>query len=78
MMGFHVDYRFEQGRPDPSGQYVWVVERARGEPMRQPVRLQAEGSLEGFALQWRPDDGPFQARIEDGEGNPLSQALSLR
>jgi hypothetical protein len=78
MMGFHVDYRFVQGRPDPSGQYVLVIERARGEPMRQPVRLQAQGSLEGFVLQWRPEHGPFQARIEDAQGTRLSKDLPLR
>jgi hypothetical protein len=78
MMGFHVEYRFERAVPGSSEPYVLVIQRASGDPYRQPVRLASEGSLDGFVPQWRPEQGPFQAHIEDQSGRRLSRSLPLR
>lgn len=77
-MSFSVDYRFEQGQPDPSTRYLLVIERSRGEPLRQPVNLRNEGNLGGLVPGWRPEEGPFQAHVEDRDGRRLSRSISLR
>jgi len=77
-MGFSVDYQFTEGRPDPSARYFWVIERTQGSPARQPVRLEARGTLQGFVNDFRPEHGPFQAHLEDARGNRLSPTVPLR
>jgi len=76
-MGFSIDYKFLGAKPQPSTQYVWVIERARGEPGRIFVRLTEKGTLQTFS-PWRPEEGPFRAYLEDGSGNRLSQTIDLR
>ena len=78
VMSFSVDYQFTQGQPNPSWQYVWVIEPARGEPVRQDVRLTDQGTLPAFVQQLRPEHGPFQTHIEDSSGNRLSRSVPLR
>ncbi len=77
-MGFSVDYRWVEGRPDPSTTYFWVIESAGAPPLRQPVRLQQQGTLQGFALELRPEHGPFHTQIEDAHGRRLSSSVPLR
>lgn len=77
-MGFSVDYQFTAGQPDTNAQYFWVVERTQGPPARQPVRLSAQGTLQGFISGFQPEHGPFQGHIEDARGNRLSANESLR
>lgn len=77
-MGFSVDYQFTAGHPDANAQYFWVVERTQGPPAKQPVRLSAQGTLQGFIGGFRPEHGPFQGHIEDARGNRLSANESLR
>lgn len=78
VMSFSVDYRFIRGGPDPSAQYYWVVQRARGSPGRLPVRLAPSSTLRVFVRKWRVQDGPFQSHIEDGRGNRLCRSVALR
>jgi len=77
-MGFSVDYQFTQGEPSPTSPYFWVIEASKGQPVRQEVRLSQRGTLQGFALQFRPENGPFQSHIEDADGNRLSRSIPLR
>jgi hypothetical protein len=77
LMSFSVDYEFTQGEPVSSG-YIWVIERAHGDPARQPVQLVRQGNLPILIQGWRPEDGPFQTRIEDRSGNRLSAVIELR
>jgi hypothetical protein len=76
-MSFSVDYEFTEGEPSSSG-YVWVIERAHGSPAKQPVQLARQGNLPILIQGWRPEDGPFQAHIEDRSGNRLSAVIELR
>jgi hypothetical protein len=76
-MSFSVDYKFTAGQPEPSVQYFWVIERAQGVPTKQPVRLNAQGTLQGFT-DFRPEQGPFQTHLEDAHGNRLSANEPLR
>ena len=76
-MGMSVDYRFTAGEPQPSRQYVWVIEPAMGDPVRQPVRLSTRGTLQAFFPQLHPRNGPFQAHIESPDGSRLSNSVSL-
>jgi hypothetical protein len=76
-MSFSVDYRFTEGLPAATP-YVWVIERSWGEPAKVPVTLDdREGNLMTFVPQWRPNDGPFQAHLEDNQGRPLSDTVEL-
>ncbi len=77
-MGFSVDYRFIFGQPSPSSPYAWVIVPTKGQPVKQPVRLEREGTLQGFVLQLRPEHGPFETHIEDAQGNQISRTLPLR
>jgi len=78
LMSFSVDYRFTSAEPNPTSPYVWVIERKQGAPARQPVRLRGQGTLPILIPGWRPEQGPFQAHIEDTAGNRLSRSISLR
>jgi hypothetical protein len=77
MMGFSIDYEFDQGQPGAEG-YVWVIERAHGNPARQQVKLSPRGNLSVMMTQgWRPEHGPFHTHIEDNKGNKLSESVEL-
>jgi hypothetical protein len=77
-MGFSVDYEFSSGQPGSSARYLWVIEPAGGQSVKQPIQLDSQGTLQGFVQQLRPDDGPFQTYIEDQNGTKLSRSLALR
>jgi len=78
LMSFSVDYRFTQGRPDRASPYVWVIERSRGEPAKQEVRLTDRGTLQILIPGWRPEEGPFQTHIENAAARKLSDSAPLR
>ncbi len=77
-MGFSVDYRWVEGQPDPRIRYFWVIEPAGAPPIRQPVQLEQQGTLQGFALELRPEHGPFQTYLADPRGQPISPRVPLR
>ena len=77
-MGMSVDYAFTAGQPQPSLSYVWVIEPAKADPVRQPVELSQRGTLQAFFTQLRPEHGPFNAHIEGSDGSRLSRSVSLR
>ena len=78
-MGFSAEYQFTQGGPNPSSSYFWVIEPSNGPTAKLKVRLQDRGTLPlVFVPQFRPENGPFQSHIEDGEGNQLSPSIPLR
>jgi len=77
MMGFSVDYQFSQGQPQPSETFYWVIERAKGTPVKIAKRLQLKGNLQDFITTWRPEQGPFQTHIEDSSGRPVSETAPL-
>ena len=78
VMSFSVDYQFAQGQPDANAGYVWVIERSRGAPSRQPVKLSPRGTLQAFVAEFRKEEEPFQTFLEDGRGNRVSQTAPLR
>jgi hypothetical protein len=77
-MGISVDYTFTIGQPRPREAYVWVIEAANADSVKQPVQLSPSGTLQQFFTQLRPQHGPFHAHIEASDGTRLSQSLSLR
>jgi hypothetical protein len=77
-MGFSVDYRFESGQSDSSTDYLWVIKPSGRQPLKQPVTLQSEGTLQTFVPNLRPGDGPFETHIENQRGVRLSRPLQLR
>ena len=77
-MGMSVDYTFTVGQPRPSLAYVWVIEPAKADPVRQSVPLSQSGTLQAFFTQLRPQHGPFHTHIEGSDGTRLSQSISLR
>lgn len=81
MMSFSVDYRFIRGEPHSSPRYIWVIERANGEPLGHIARLATKGTLQTFILQWRPEQGPFRTHIEemsaDGSTRRVSRSVPL-
>ena len=77
-MGFSVDYRYVGGRPDPSTQYLWVIQPSKGQPVAQPVQLKLQDTLQGFVPQLRPEHGPFDTFIATQDGTRLSKSLRLK
>jgi hypothetical protein len=78
MMMFSVDYEFAQGEASSSG-YVWVIERARGNPAKVEVRLKAKDTLTtAIGTGWRPEDGPFHSHLEDSKGNRVSESIEMQ
>ena len=77
-MSFSVDYRFQTGQPDPAANYVWVIQAGDGQRGNQAVKLASRGTLRAVLPQVRPDQGPFQAYIEDARGHRLSERAPLR
>ena len=82
LMSFSIDYQFTHGGPTPEVRYVWVIERTKGKPAAQLVRLKDKGTLRAFIPGWRPEEGPFQTYVEelakDGSRRRISRAVSLR
>jgi hypothetical protein len=78
-MSFSVDYQFVQGAPDPAGQYLWVIEPARGKPVEMVVQLESEGTLQWFVETLRPESGPFQSHLAEAkpEGGRLAISVSV-
>jgi len=77
-MGMSVDYVFTAGQPVSSQRYVWVIEPAKGNLVKQRVQLSQRGTLQAFFPQLRPENGPFRAYIESSDGSRLSTSISLR
>ncbi len=77
-MSFSVDYQFAGGQAPTSSDYVWVIERANGAPLRQAVKLAAKNTLMALVPGWRPEDGPFSTHIEDRSGARLSPSVPLQ
>ena len=58
-MGFSIDYRFTNGRPDKEAEYLWIIAPTKGDPVALPVQLKRRGNLQTFVTQFRPRNGPF-------------------
>ena len=82
MMCFSVDYSFTSGGPNPSSQYVWVIERAKGDPWMQSRQLAKRGTLEVIIVGWRPEQRPFNTHVMEvsqyGSRRRVSPSASLR
>jgi hypothetical protein len=78
MMSFSIDYRVVDGvARTGSSQAVWVIERAKGSPLKKPRHLERDGNLMTFAPEWRPEDGPFETHFEDPSGHRISESIPL-
>ncbi len=77
MMMFSVEYEFVLGEPNPKSGYVWVIERAKGAPVKQAVRLSKKRTLYTAVQRWRPENGPFRSHIEDRDGKRLSASIDM-
>ena len=62
-MGMSVDYTI-RGALSRSSRYVWVISSEAGE-IEAEVKLAASGTLANFVPTLRPDDRPFNCRIEE-------------
>ena len=76
VMAFSVDYRFAGGGQSGAS-YFWVIVPDKGQPVRQPIQLQAHGTLQGFCQQLRPENGPFKSHIEDAQGTRISSSVPM-
>lgn len=81
LMGFSVDYRVLQGRPEPTSKFVLVVSGNGGKSVQQPLILKPEGTVEFFTPRLRPEDGPFSAHIVEidtgGTQRDISTSVQL-
>lgn len=79
-MFFSVDYQYLQGEP-AANRDVFVVERAHGAAHKQLV-AESKGpdgrTLVAIPPNWRSEDGPFKAHVEDRDGNRISDSIELK
>ena len=62
-MGMSVDY--QSGGLNQSSRYVWVVKSEGGGNVEQPFEPLAQGTLQTFFLDLRPEHRPFNSHIEE-------------
>ena len=74
-MAMSVDYAFAAGQLLSPPRYVWVIEPANADPVKQPVLLSESGTLQAFFTQLRPEHGPFHTHIESSDGSRLSSSV---
>jgi hypothetical protein len=76
LMSFSVDYEMQI---EPSNAtYVWVIEREQGKPAKiQRSLTKKKDRLIALVPGWRPEEGPFQAHLEDKHGKRLSNNAVL-
>lgn len=81
-MTFSVTYSFIEGSPQPGERYIWVIQPAQGEAVKEQVQLNSQGTLMKTVPQWRKQDGPFRTHIErlldDETSQQTSDSLPLR
>lgn len=64
-MSFRVDYRFDQGRPQPGDRYFWIIKSNRGSYENQLIGiLGTQGTLSGSTIARGGDAGPFEMYLE--------------
>jgi hypothetical protein len=77
LMSFSVDYEFTQDAPNATP-YYWIIERTQGDSAKIPVPLtKKQGNLLTLIPQWRSNEGPFQAHLEDQNGDRVSDSVEL-
>lgn len=81
-MSFSVDYQFQNGQPNPSNKYIWVIQRGDGKSLGQPIQLARKGTLPIIVPGLRPETGPFKSQIveitPDGSQQKISNTINLR
>jgi hypothetical protein len=76
LMSFSVDYEM-QIEPSKTT-YVLVIEREQGKPAKIERKLsKKKDRLVAIISGWRPEEGPFQAHLEDNKGKRLSNNVVL-
>ncbi len=63
-MAFSCDYRFTQRDNDRSIRYFWVIVPAQGERIVKEVSLDQSGTLQVIVPGLRPEQGPYETRLE--------------
>jgi hypothetical protein len=77
LMSFSVDYEM-QIEPSKTT-YVLVIEREQGKPAKIERKLsKKKDRLVALISGWHPEEGPFQAHLEDNKGKRLSNNVVLR
>lgn len=79
-MSFSVEYQVTQSL-NTSARSLLVIETGNGKRSGQPTQLERSGTLKVLVNGWKPEDGPFEAYVEevsrDGKRRPLSVPVSL-
>jgi hypothetical protein len=76
MMMFSVDYEV-QGDSGES-EFLWVIARAKGDPVKIRVKMSGKSNLMIPMAKWRTEDGPFKSHIEDLKGKRLSDSIEMK
>lgn len=79
-MSFSIDYQVTQSL-NASARSLLIIEGQSGKRSGQPTQLERSGTLTVLVNGWKPEDGPFDAHVEevsrDGRRRPLSVPISL-
>lgn len=81
-MSFSVDFQAGGYRPEGDARCVLVIERGDKKRVEQPVPISESGTWAVLVPDWKPEDGPFQAKVEEiaaqGNRRPLSTSINLQ
>jgi hypothetical protein len=80
-MSFSVDYKVARPLNTTSARSLLVIKAKGGKRSGQPTQLEKSGTLTVIVNGWQPEDGPFEAFVEevsrDGTRRPLSKPTPL-
>jgi hypothetical protein len=80
-MSFSVDFQTNGYQPPAAVRYVLVIERRDGKRVEQPAEISEKGTWVSLVPDWKPEDGPFQAHIEEiatqGTRRAVSRSVNL-
>jgi len=81
VMSFSVDFQAGGYQPQGGVRCVLVIERGDGKRVEQPAQVGEKGTWVSVVPDWKPEDGPFQAHVEEiatpGTRRTVSRSVNL-
>ena len=81
VMSFSVDFQADGYQSQGSVRCVLVIQRGDGQRVDQPVQISARGTWVSVVPNWKPEEGPFQAHVEEiatqGTRRTVSRTVNL-
>jgi hypothetical protein len=81
VMSFSVDFQADSYLSQDAVRCVLVIQRGDGQRVEQPIQISARGTWVSVVPNWQPEEGPFQAHVEEiasqGTRKTVSTSVNL-